>query len=89
MKRGDYYKLVGDWAGAVWTGKRWERFDCEGCVRQSGLAKNRRQGPMSDGAHQAMLGPVKHRHDIVTHRRYLGLDHVGDGAPLAMPEGIS
>ena len=71
MKTGDYYKLVGDHAGAVWTGTRWERFDCEACVRGQGIAKNRLQGPMSNGASKVMHGPVIHRHNVQVHQEYL------------------
>jgi len=71
MKTGDYYKLVGDYAGCYWNGRAWIRFECEACVRACGRAKNRLQGPMSNGAHAAMLGPVIFRHDAKTHQRYL------------------
>jgi hypothetical protein len=64
MKKGSYYKLVGDYAGVVWTGRQWERFDCQRCVILAGIANNEPslQGPMTPKAEQAMKGPVHHRH---------------------------
>lgn len=76
MKTGDYFKLVGDFAGAVFIKGRWQRFDCESCVRQAGIAKERLQGPMTDAANRAMLGPVMHRHDVELHKAYLSKSKV-------------
>jgi len=69
--KGDYFKLCGGFDGVFWNGKAWERFDCEACVREAGLAINRRQGPMTNSAAKAMLGPVLHRHDKDRHQAYL------------------
>ena len=71
MKKGDYYKLVGAFEGALWNGSKWERFECEACVRASGLVLNRLQGSMSEGASKAMLGSVAYRHDRQLHQQYL------------------
>lgn len=72
MKRGDYYKLVGDYAGAVWTGRRWERFDCQRCVILAGIAKGAPlQGPPTPGAAAALRMPVVHRHDAARHGAWL------------------
>lgn len=72
MKTGDYYKLVGDYTGVVWFRRRWVRFECESCVRQLGIAKNRLQGPMTDKAnHACQFSPVIYRHDVQTHKSYI------------------
>lgn len=72
MKIGQYYKLVGGHGGVVWVEKSWVRFDCEVCIRQLGIGKERLQGPMSSKAGEALKGPVIYRHDIPTHNKYMG-----------------
>ena len=67
MKKGQYFKLVGDYRGVVWDGRRWVRFDCDACVRRWGIATERLQGPMTDKANEAMKGPVTYRHVNGTH----------------------
>ena len=71
MKKGDYFKLVGDYAGVVWTGRSWERFDCVSCVLQQGIAKRAIQGVMTPGAAKAFLGPVIHRHNLQVHKNFM------------------
>jgi hypothetical protein len=72
VKTGDYFKLVGDYAGVVWNGRRWERFDCQRCVILQGIAKGAPlQGNMTPKAQDAMLGPVFHRHDVELHAAWI------------------
>jgi hypothetical protein len=64
MKKGNYFKLVGSYEAVVWTGRRWERFECQRCVILSAIANNESplQGSMTPKAAEALRGPVMHRH---------------------------
>lgn len=76
MKKGAYYKLVGSYEGVLWNGRRWQRFLCDGCVKQLGHAVGAPlQGPWSEAAQTALLGPVAFRHDATTHRDFLDRCH--------------
>jgi len=73
VKKGDYFKLVGSYEGVAWTGRRWERFECDACAKQQKIVARvpPLQGPMTPKASEALLGPVLHRHSIEIHRRWL------------------
>ena len=79
MKKGEYHKVVGGYFGAVWNGKKWLRFDCDGCLFAAGIVhpSDRRQGPPTPKAIEAMRDEVVYRHDRGLHSQWLR-----DGKPI-------
>lgn len=80
MRKGQYHKVVGGNFGAIWNGKKWERFDCDGCLAAAGIIHphDRFQGPPTPKAVEALrYGKVIHRHDRKIHSQWLK-----DGKPI-------
>lgn len=80
MRKGEYHKVVGGNFGAYWNGRKWERFDCDGCMVAAGLVHpgDRRQGPPTPKAVEALrFGKVVHRHNRELHSQWLK-----DGKPI-------
>ena len=72
MKNGDYYKSCGGYAGVVWNGRSWTRFECDACGTAMGVLLRRIQGPITPTAMKAMRcnAPV-FVHDVDIHNRWL------------------
>ena len=74
LKKGEYYKVIGGYFGAVWDGRKWLRFDCDGCLFAAGIVHpaDRRQGHATPKAIEAYeSGPVVYRHDAKLHGDWL------------------
>ena len=80
MKKGQYHKAVGGYFGAVYTGKGWARFDCDGCMMAAGIVhpRDRLQGPPTKKCeYEIRYGKVVYRHDQELHAQWLK-----DGKPI-------